>query len=56
MTLGVALYPQDGLDAEYLLKRADKAMYHAKQNKKTREKWWFLAKDLAEEAPDAPLP
>ncbi|MFK0575447.1 diguanylate cyclase domain-containing protein [Acetobacter fabarum] len=56
MTLGVALYPQDGLDAEYLLKRADKAMYHAKQNKKTREKWWFMAKDLVDDAQDAPLP
>lgn len=56
MTLGVALYPQDGENAESLLKRADKAMYHAKQNKKTREKWWFLVKDLAGDAPDAPLP
>jgi diguanylate cyclase (GGDEF)-like protein len=55
MTLGVALYPQDGENAESLLKRADKAMYHAKQNKKTREKWWFLVKDLAGDAPDAPL-
>ncbi|MDE7548114.1 diguanylate cyclase [Acetobacter fabarum] len=55
MTLGVAFYPQDGMDAEYLLQRADKAMYHAKQNKKMREKWWFLVKDLEDDAPDAHL-
>ncbi|WP_338333216.1 diguanylate cyclase domain-containing protein [Acetobacter sp. LMG 32666] len=50
MTLGLALYPQDGGDVEHLLKRADMAMYHAKQNKKTREKWWILASDLADGA------
>lgn len=29
-TVGVARYPQDGTDAETLLKRADHAMYQAK--------------------------
>ncbi|MCP1242140.1 sensor domain-containing diguanylate cyclase [Acetobacter lambici] len=53
MTLGLALYPQDGGDIEHLLKRADMAMYHAKQNKKTREKWWFLANDLADGTSDS---
>ena len=53
MTLGLALYPQDGGDVEHLLKNADMAMYHAKHNKKTREKWWFLASDLADDASDS---
>lgn len=56
MTLGLALYPQDGESVECLLKRADMAMYHAKQNKKTRKKWWFLAEDLADDAPESRLP
>ncbi|MFT8418566.1 MAG: diguanylate cyclase [Acetobacter sp.] len=55
MTLGLALYPQDGAAAEQLLKCADMAMYHAKHNKKTREKWWFLAGHLADDTPDSQL-
>ncbi|MBL8472796.1 MAG: EAL domain-containing protein [Rhodocyclaceae bacterium] len=31
-SLGVALYPDDGADAETLLKNADVAMYHAKES------------------------
>ena len=30
-SIGVAIYPQHGLDSQTLLKHADKAMYHAKQ-------------------------
>ena len=30
-SMGLALYPQDGLDPESLLKHADDAMYRAKQ-------------------------
>lgn len=31
-SVGVSMYPDDGTDAETLLKRADAAMYHAKAN------------------------
>ncbi|MBK5253911.1 MAG: GGDEF domain-containing protein [Peptostreptococcaceae bacterium] len=35
-SIGVALYPTDGEDREVLIKNADIAMYHAKQNGKNR--------------------
>jgi diguanylate cyclase (GGDEF)-like protein len=31
-SIGISLFPQDGVDAESLLKHADAAMYHAKKN------------------------
>jgi len=31
LSIGISLFPEDGLDAETLLKRADKAMYYAKK-------------------------
>ena len=35
-TLGISVYPQDGIDAETLLRNADTAMYHAKEGGKNR--------------------
>lgn len=40
-SIGVAVYPEDGSDAETLLKRADKAMYSAKQG--GRNTWRFFS-------------
>lgn len=40
---GVALYPEDGLQLEVLLRRADQAMYQAKEKGRNR---FFLASEL----------
>ena len=42
MSMGVALYPNDGSEAELLLRQADAAMYQAKQNKRDRAQWWQI--------------
>lgn len=44
LTMGVVLYPQDGDKTEALLRRADQAMYKAKQNlDKNGVNWHFAA-------------
>lgn len=44
-SIGIALYPQDGLDPETLLKQADTAMYEAK--KKGRNDYHYFSAQLA---------
>ncbi|MGA2569912.1 MAG: EAL domain-containing protein [Terracidiphilus sp.] len=43
-SIGVSLYPDDGLDAEALIKNADIAMYQAKKN--GRQSYQFFNRDL----------
>ncbi|MEJ2387713.1 MAG: EAL domain-containing protein [Chromatiaceae bacterium] len=43
-SLGIALYPEDGTDAETLLRNADAAMYHAKSRAKGG--YQFYSKEL----------
>jgi len=46
-SIGVTLYPQDGSDAEQLLRHADQAMYLAKQAGKNCYHLFDVAKDVA---------
>jgi diguanylate cyclase (GGDEF)-like protein/PAS domain S-box-containing protein len=39
-SIGVSLYPRDGMDADQLLRRADQAMYAAKQRGKNRVNYY----------------
>ena len=45
-SIGIALHPQDGSNAETLLRYADQAMYQAKQG--GRNRWVFYAPDMVE--------
>lgn len=47
-SIGISLYPSDGMDAEMLLRQADEAMYCAK--KQGRGSFRFAATDLSERA------
>lgn len=42
MTMGVAVYPTDGVEPQLLLREADAAMHSAKQTKMRRGRWWRL--------------
>lgn len=44
MSIGIGIYPTDGEDAETLIKNADAAMYHAKQN--GRNNYQFFKQDM----------
>lgn len=46
-SIGVTLYPQDGADADQLLRHADQAMYLAKQAGKNRYHLFDVAQDAA---------
>ena len=44
VSIGISIYPTDGQDAETLLKSADTAMYHAKEN--GRNNYKFFKQDM----------
>ena len=46
-SIGVTLYPQDGSDADLLMRHADQAMYQAKQSGKDRYHLFDIAHDVA---------
>ncbi|MGA2043415.1 MAG: EAL domain-containing protein [Roseiarcus sp.] len=47
-SIGVSIYPEDGLNAEVLIKNADTAMYQAKEN--ARGNYQFFAPAMADRA------
>ena len=44
VSIGISTYPEDGLDAETLIKNADSAMYHAKES--GRNNYKFFEQDM----------
>ena len=46
-SIGVTIYPQDGVDADLLMRHADQAMYQAKQSGRDRWHLFDLAHDSA---------
>jgi len=45
-SIGVSLYPEDGLDAETLIKNADTAMYQAKENEQHSYRFFKAAMNV----------
>ena len=45
-SLGIAIYPEDGTDADVLMRRADLAMYKAKSDATTR--WQLFSQDMGQ--------
>ncbi|OGT50667.1 MAG: hypothetical protein A3E84_00075 [Gammaproteobacteria bacterium RIFCSPHIGHO2_12_FULL_42_13] len=48
LSIGIAVYPEDGKDIKNLLKRSDFALYQAKKQGKNR--WIYFSKDFDEKA------
>ncbi len=47
ISLGLAVFPDDGPDGETLLRRADQALAHLKAHKHDRVQWWHVVSDRA---------
>jgi diguanylate cyclase (GGDEF)-like protein/PAS domain S-box-containing protein len=54
MTLGLAAFPHDGVDADALLRQADAALYQLKARKLDRPSWWQLSVRDEDEDDNAP--
>ncbi len=48
VSIGISIYPDDGMDAETLIKQADTAMYHAKEE--GRNRYAFFEQEMTERA------
>jgi diguanylate cyclase (GGDEF)-like protein/PAS domain S-box-containing protein len=46
VSLGISLYPEDGMDAETLIKNADTALYHAKNNGRNNAQFFTQAMNI----------
>jgi diguanylate cyclase (GGDEF)-like protein/PAS domain S-box-containing protein len=54
MTMGLAIYPDDGSDADTLLRNADAALYQAKGRKSVRSRWWQLGvRTTSDDSPES---
>jgi diguanylate cyclase (GGDEF)-like protein len=47
MTVGLSLFPHDGVEPDALMRQADAAMYQAKQHKSGRRRWWRMVSEEA---------
>ncbi|BBF86547.1 diguanylate cyclase [Aquitalea magnusonii] len=47
MTVGLSLFPHDGVEPDALMRQADAAMYQAKQHKSRRRRWWRMVSEEA---------
>ena len=56
MTLGLAVWPRDGRDADSLLRQADAALYQLKARKLDRPDWWQLGLRGEDEAEPREFP
>ncbi len=51
LSLGIAVYPEDGRDPKTLIARADQALYHAKHNGRNRAVAWAEINGVAPASP-----
>lgn len=47
MTVGLSLFPHNGIEPDALMRQADAAMYQAKQHKSGRRRWWRMVSEEA---------